>query len=152
MEPRKDNSTWDEFFMETAICASKRSKDPCKQVGACVVDRSNRIIGVGYNGLPAGIPERPELWGKDPGLYNKRFFVIHAEMNAILNTLLPDLQGTVLYCTYFPCSDCAKVIIQKGIREIVYAHKPEVEKYTYAASELLLELAGVRVRSYNLST
>jgi len=114
-------STWDEFFMEVALAASRRSKDPNTQVGACIADQNNRIVGVGYNGLPYGFNDKEFQWNIREGnfLDTKYPYVVHAEPNAILNCFKrPD--DCVLYVTLYPCNECAKFIVQSGIKKIVY--------------------------------
>ena len=108
--------SWDEYFSRIAILSSKRSKDPKTKVGACIVDpETHKIVSIGYNGFPRGVEDKEERWNSD----EKHNFVVHAEANAILNTS-EDLHGKVLYITMFPCNECAKLIIQKGIKEVFY--------------------------------
>ena len=120
---RSNVISWDEFFMRVAIAAALRSKDPKTQVGACITDTNNRILSVGYNGTPSGINDDEFPWGtSDDPLFDKHNYVIHAEANAILNYRgsLKDMQGGRVYVTLFPCQECAKMLVQAGIGEVVY--------------------------------
>ena len=130
--------TWDEFFMGVAEIAAKRSKDPNTQVGAVLVDDSHRIVGVGYNGFPRGCEDDEFPWSKEGAAHETKYpYVVHAELNAILNQTLKT--GTILYTTLSPCSECAKAIIQAGVRKVVYKVKresPAVKKMFTAAGVL----------------
>lgn len=106
---------WDEYFMGVAALSALRSKDPKCQVGACIVNTDKRIVGIGYNGMPHGILDTTELWESEAKLN----FVVHAEANAILNSTV-SLKGATLYVTKFPCNECAKLIVQSGIKEVVF--------------------------------
>src|SRR5574344_1057012 len=120
MEERK-NISWDEYFMGIALLSAKRSKDPSTQVGACIVDDDNKVVSIGYNGMPKGLDETQLSWNKNEGLDSKYLYVCHAEMNAILNTRNgSSLKGCRVYVTLFPCNECAKALIQVGIKEIIY--------------------------------
>lgn len=150
--------SWDDYFMSLAFLSAQRSKDPNKQVGACIVSDKNIIISIGYNGFPRGISDDALPWAKlsknnDP-LETKYMFVCHAEANAILNANTDKMGGQRLYVTMFPCNECAKMIIQAGIKEIVYSEAKESGKRAdwacYEASRLLLGLAGVRTRQHRL--
>lgn len=135
---------WDQYFMGVAKLSAFRSKDPNTQVGACVVSPNNKIVGVGYNGLPWGCDDSDFPWDKrDGGLYDSKYaYVVHAELNAILNSV-QSLQGCRIYVSLFPCHECAKAIIQSGIKKIIY----EDDKYCGTASDLaskrMLDAAGV---------
>ena len=141
--------SWDEFFMRVAIAASMRSKDPKTQVGACIAGADQRILSVGYNGTPAGMGDDEFPWedSADP-LLDKHSYVIHAETNAILNYRgsLRDFEGATIYVTLYPCKECAKVLAQAGIREVVYLNiKHEDTDYNDVA-RAVLERCGVAVR------
>ena len=144
---RSDYITWDQYFMGIAIMSANRSKDPNTQVGACIVDQDNRILTVGYNGMPSGCNDDEMPWDREgEGMASKYFFVCHAELNAILNYRGGGtLRGSRCYVTLFPCNECAKAIIQSGIRRIVY----EDDKYATAdnviASKRMLNAAGVEL-------
>ena len=112
---------WEEYFMELAKLTAKRSKDPVTQVGA-IINKNKRVIGLGYNGF-IDIPDNDKLfpWTKNSNNYEeiKYSYVIHAEANAILNST-SSIKDSTLYVTLFPCRECAKLIIQSGIKKIVY--------------------------------
>ena len=117
--------SWDEYFMGIALLSAKRSKDPSTQVGACIINKDKRIIAIGYNGFPKGCEDSEFPWGKtDSNPLNTKYpYVVHAEANAILNSN-SNLKGSKLYVTLFPCNECAKLLIQAGIEEIVYLPSP----------------------------
>ena len=120
---REDYLTWDEYFMGVAKLSAKRSKDPSTQVGACIVSNDNRILSIGYNGAPNGFDDKYFPWDRQgEALETKYLFVCHAEMNAILNFRgnKKDLEGAKIYVDLFPCNECAKIIIQSGIKEVIY--------------------------------
>ena len=149
---RKDYLSWDEFFMGVAILASERSKDPNTQVGACIVSADNRILSVGYNGTPNGYEERFFPWDREGDELNTKYmYVVHAERNAILNYRgnIKDFDGAKLYVTLFPCNECAKAIIQAGIRTIVYDCDKYADTPSVIASKKMLDAAGVRYYKYN---
>lgn len=137
--------SWDEYFMGIAHLSSKRSKDPNTQVGACVVDQDNKIVTVGYNGMPRGVKDSEVPWAREGGFKETKYaYVVHAELNAILNTPR-SLKGCALYVSLFPCNECAKAIIQSGIKKIVY----ESDKYDgtdgNVVSKKMLKLAGIEL-------
>ncbi len=144
-----DPITWDDYFMNVAILTSLRSKDKNTKVGATLVDSNNRIIGCGYNGLPSHLDESKFPTSRDSSLpYNatKYAYTIHAEMNALLNCTVYDLKNSKLYVTLFPCCDCVKMILQKGISEIIYLSDKYHDEPHYIASRKLLDEAGVNYR------
>lgn len=142
---RKDYISWDEYFMGIALLAAKRSKDPSTQVGACIVSPENIIISTGYNGLPNGCSDDEFPWERE-GEQTKYPFVVHAELNAILNAGGRVLRGARLYVALFPCNECAKAIIQSGIREILYLSDKYAETEQTRASKRMLDAAGVTYR------
>ena len=146
---RADYISWDQYFMGIALLSAERSKDPSTQVGACIVDDNNRILSEGYNGMPAGCEDDIMPWGKigDP-LNNKYFFVCHAELNAILNYRGGSLKDARLYSTLFPCNECAKAIIQAGIKKIVYDSDKYACSDSTLASKRMLTAAGVSFEAY----
>lgn len=154
-EKREDYITWDEYFMGVALLSAKRSKDPSTQVGACIVSRDNKILSMGYNGFPRGCSDEEFPWGKeqeekDP--YNaKYFYTTHSELNAILNYRGGSLEGSKLYVTLFPCNECAKAIIQAGIKTIVYSEDKYSQEASVRASKRMLNAAGVRYYAYQPS-
>jgi dCMP deaminase len=141
--------SWDEYFMGIAILSSLRSKDPSSKVGAAIV-RDKRVLSLGYNGMPRGCDDAAMPWGKtsqDP-LQTKYPYVVHAELNAILNAN-KDLTGSTLYVTMFPCNECAKAIIQCGIKEIIYLSDKHHDEMAGQASNKMLDMAGVKIRKYD---
>ena len=145
---RSDYISWDEYFMGIAMLAAKRSKDPSTQVGACIVSTDNIIISTGYNGMPKGCSDDEFPWERE-GEENKYPYVVHAELNAILNANGRDLRDSRLYVALFPCNECAKAIIQAGIREVVY----DSDKYngtpSDVASKKMFDAAGVKYMKYH---
>ena len=152
MGKRTDYITWDEYFMSVAILSAMRSKDPNTQVGACIVNQDKKIVGTGYNGFPIGCSDDVLPWGRDGNpLQTKYPFVCHAELNAILNSISRDLRGCTLYVVMFPCNECAKAIIQSGIKEVIYRDNKYPDSDSVKASTLMLEQAGVNVRQLVLN-
>lgn len=137
---------WDQYFMGVASLSRLRSKDPNTQVGACIVNAHKRIIGIGYNGFPFGVDDQTFPWTQEGDfLDNKYAYVVHAEANAILNATT-DLRGSSLYVNLFPCNECAKLIIQAGIKEVVYSSDKYADKDFTIASKRMFEAAGVTTR------
>ena len=146
MEKRKDYISWDEYFMGVAILASQRSKDPSTQVGACIVDDSKRILSTGYNGFPQGCSDDEFPWNRDEKQGETKYqFVVHAELNAILNASGKNLFGSTVYVALFPCNECAKAIIQSGIKEVVYLSDKYHATPSTIASRRMLDAAGVKL-------
>lgn len=144
---RADYLEWDQYFMGIALLSAERSKDPNTQVGACIVNDANRIVGVGYNGFPRGISDEALPWDREGApLETKYPYVVHAEVNAVLNSSQNDLGGCRLYVALFPCNECAKVIIQSGVSEIIYLSDKYADTDAVKASKKLFDLAGVRYR------
>ena len=142
---RTDYISWDEYFMGIAMLAAKRSKDPSTQVGACIVSPDNIIISTGYNGMPKGCSDDEFPWGRT-GEETKYPFVVHAELNAILNANGRDLRGSRLYVALFPCNECAKAIIQSGVKEVLYLSDKYANTPSVQASKRMLTAAGVTFR------
>ena len=135
--------------MGIAMLSAMRSKDPNTKVGACIVDSNHKVVSIGYNGMPCGVPEEELSWNKGEGLDSKYLYVCHAEFNAILNTRNgASLKGCTLYVTLFPCNECAKAVIQTGIKEVVYADNKYKDTTETQASLKMLNLAGVKLRYY----
>ena len=147
MYERKDHISWDEYFMGIAMLSAMRSKDPNTQVGACIVSENNRILSMGYNGLPNGLPDGEFPWNRD-GEDNKYFYTTHSELNAILNYRGGSLEGSKLYVTLFPCNECTKAIIQAGIRTVIYADDKYADTPSVIASKRMFDAAGVRYYQY----
>jgi len=147
MDKRTDYISWDEYFMGVALLASQRSKDPSTQVGACIVDGDKRIISTGYNGFPQGCSDDAFPWNRDEKQGETKYqFVVHAELNAILNASGKKLAGSVLYVGLFPCNECAKAIIQSGIKEIIYLSDKYHDTPSMSASRKMLDAAGIKYR------
>ncbi|XP_021905600.1 deoxycytidylate deaminase [Carica papaya] len=151
---RKGYLSWDDYFMAIAFLSAERSKDPNRQVGACLVSQNGVILGIGYNGFPRGCSDDKLPWAKkskneDP-LETKYPYVCHAEVNAILNTNHASAAGQKLYVTMFPCNECAKIIIQSGVAEVIYFVEKKLNdsNIAYIASHKLLKMAGVKARKY----
>ena len=142
---RQDYISWDESFMGVALLASKRSKDPNTQVGACVADSNNIILSTGYNGFPIGCSVDEYPWNRE-GDDTKYPYVVHAELNTILNANGKNLRGSRIYVSLFPCNECAKAIIQAGIKEVVYLSDKYSSSPATIASKRMLSSAGVKIR------
>lgn len=146
MNKREDHISWDEYFMGVAMLSAMRSKDPNTQVGACIVNREHRIVGVGYNGFPSGCSDDDLPWDREGDWIETKYpYVCHAELNAILNSIGGDLRGCTLYVALFPCNECAKAIIQAGIRKIVYLSDKYADTDGTKASRRMLAQAGVEL-------
>lgn len=137
---------WEEYFMGVALLSAKRSKDPSTKVGACIVNQKKRIVGIGYNGLPQGCSDDDFPWNRDGDFLSTKYpYVVHAEPNAILNATT-NLDGCILYVTLFPCNECTKLIIQSGIKEIVYMDNKYENTDANRASKRMLDASGVKYR------
>lgn len=146
---RQDYISWDEYFMGVAILSGMRSKDPNTQVGACIVSPDHKILSMGYNGFPKGCSDDVFPWEREgEPLENKYFYTTHSELNAILNYRGGSLEGATIYVTLFPCNECAKAIIQAGIRRIVYDSDKYDGTLAVIASKKMLQAAGVAIERY----
>lgn len=145
---RSDYLSWDDYFMAVAQLSAQRSKDPSTQVGACVVNQRKRIIGIGYNGFPTGCDDDLLPWGREGEFLETKYpYVCHAEMNAVTNASnKTDLDGATLYVSLFPCNDCAKLIVQVGIKEVVYLSDKYAKDGQFVAARRIFDLAGVTCR------
>lgn len=144
----KNYIDWDEYFMGIAILSGKRSKDPNTQVGACIVNRDNKIVGVGYNGFPQGCSDDEFPWHRDGEFLETKYpYVCHAELNAILNSI-KSTKGCKIYVGLFPCHECAKAIIQSGIDEVVYLSDKYNGTESDIASKKMFQAAGVKYRQF----
>lgn len=149
MGKRENYISWDEYFMGIAQLSGMRSKDPHTQVGACIVSCSHKILSVGYNGFPIGCSDDAFPWEREGDeLLTKYPYVTHGEMNAILNYRGGSLEGTILYVSLFPCNECAKAIIQAGIKKIVYDSDKYALSPSTVASKRMLDAAGVEYVQY----
>ena len=142
---RTDYISWDEYFMGIAMLAALRSKDPSTQVGACIVSKDNIIISTGYNGMPKGCSDDEFPWERE-GAETKYPYVVHAELNAILNANGRDLRGSRVYVALFPCNECAKAIIQSGVKDVIYLSDKYADSMATLASKRMLDAAGVSYR------
>ncbi|KAG9510524.1 Deoxycytidylate deaminase, partial [Fragariocoptes setiger] len=146
---RSDNLGWVDYFMAVACLTAQRSKDPSTQVGACIVDQQNKIVGVGYNGLPRGLDDDLMPWEKEGDFIKTKYaYIVHAELNAILNCIKTDQRDCTLYVSHFPCNECAKCIIQSGIKKIFYLSDKHHERETTKASKIMFKMAGVKCEQY----
>ncbi len=152
--------SWDEYFMGVALLASKRSKDPNTQVGACIVSgdtnihiKENTILSIGYNGLPYGCSDDEFPWNRDGEFLETKYpYVVHAELNAILNAQGKSLIGAKIYVALFPCNECAKAIIQSGIKEVIYLSDKYSETDSIKASKKMFESSGVKLTKLNCNS
>lgn len=146
---REDYITWDEYFMAVAKLAGMRSKDPNSQVGACIVSKDNRILSMGYNGFPRGCSDDEFPWAREgEPLDTKYVYVVHSELNALLNYHGEGLDEAKLYVSLFPCNECAKAIIQSGIKTVIYDNDKYPDTFGVMASKRMLESAGVKYYKY----
>ena len=146
---RTDYLTWDEYFMAVALLSGQRSKDPNTQVGACVVNPQNKVVGVGYNGFPWGCSDDKLPWGREGDYLDTKYpYVCHAELNAVLNSITYDLKGCRIYVALFPCNECTKVIVQAGIKEIIYLSDKYENTDSVRASKVILNQSEVTFRRF----
>ena len=146
---REDYISWDEYFMGVAQLSGMRSKDPSTQVGACIVSSDNKILSMGYNGFPTGCSDEEFPWEREGDELDTKYpFVTHSELNAILNYRGGSLEGTKLYVTLFPCNECAKAIIQAGIKTVVYDSDKYLGSPANRASKRMFDAAGVSYLPY----
>lgn len=149
-EKRQNFLNWEDYFMSIALVSAQRSKDPVTQVGACIINEDKRIVGVGYNGFPSGCSDDEFPWGKDPE-HSKHLYVIHAEENAVLNRFSADLKNCTIFVTLFPCNRCAQIIIQSGIKHIIYMCDKKSDTIEVKASKRMLEAVGIQYKKYKPS-
>ena len=146
---RQDYISWDEYFMGIALLSAQRSKDGNTQVGACIVSREKKILSLGYNGMPTGCDDDAMPWEREGDPINTKYmYVCHAELNAILNRGDVSLANAILYVTLFPCNECAKAIIQSGIKEIVYMSDKYASQANTIVSKRLFDMVGIKYRQY----
>jgi len=152
MDKRTDYISWDEYFMAVAVLSSKRSKDPNTQVGACIVTPDNKIVGTGYNGFPIGCSDDSLPWKREGSPYDTKYlYVCHAELNAILNST-KNLAGCRLYVALFPCNECAKAIIQSGIKKVIYKDDKYADTDGVRASKRMFDEAGIEYEQLVMNT
>lgn len=146
---RADYLSWDEYFMSVALLSAQRSKDPSTQVGACVANSDNKIVGVGYNGFPWGCSDDILPWAREGSYLDTKYpYVCHAELNAVLNSTSQNLKGCRIYVGLFPCNECTKVIIQSGITEIIYLSDKYSETDSVRASKVMLDKSKASYRRF----
>ena len=146
---RRDYISWDEYFMGVSLLSGMRSKDPNTQVGACIVSEDNKILSMGYNGFPLGCSDEDFPWEREGEMLETKYaYVTHSELNAILNYRGGSLQGAKLYVSLFPCNECAKAIIQSGIKTVIYADDKYADSPASIASRKMFDAAGVEYRRY----
>lgn len=145
---KKDYISWDEYFMGIALLSANRSKDPNTQVGACIVSNDNRILSIGYNGAPRGLHDDIMKWDREGDFLNTKYaYVCHGELNAILN-YRGDLTGSKIYVALFPCNECAKAIIQAGIKEVIYKDDKYADSDNVIASKKMFDICNVKYTKY----
>ncbi len=147
MKKRENYLSWDEYFMAISCLSSMRSKDPNTQVGACIVGHDNRILSIGYNGAPNGYPDDEFPWGREGNMQETKYaYVCHGEMNAILNYRgsRKDLEQARIYVDLFPCNECAKLIIQSGIKEVIYLRDKYKDTDGVIISKRMFDKCGVK--------
>lgn len=147
---KQDYLSWDQYFMGIAMLSAMRSKDPNTSVGACIVDTDNKILSVGYNGMPHGCSDDEYPWereGEEP-LDIKYLYVCHAELNALLNYTGTNLKGSRIYTTLFPCNECTKALIQSGIKEVIYMEDKYSDTPSVLAAKRMMHSAGITCRRY----
>ncbi|XP_054164889.1 deoxycytidylate deaminase-like [Oppia nitens] len=147
---RTDYISWDEYFMSVAYLSAMRSKDPSSQIGACIVNNDNKIVGIGYNGMPIGCSDDLLPWNRiaDNVLDTKYPYVCHAELNAILNKNSSDVKNCTIFVGLFPCNECAKLIIQSGIKRVVYMSDKYKDKPEFVASKRLLQMTNIEIKQF----
>lgn len=149
MSKRSNYISWDEYFMGIALLSGERSKDPNSQVGACIVSPDNKILSIGYNGFPIGCSDDKIPWDREGDFANTKYpYVCHSELNAILNYTGSTLKQSRIYVTLFPCNECAKAIIQSGIKEVIYMSDKYKDTDSVKVSKKMLDMAGVKYTQY----
>ena len=149
MSKRSNYISWDEYFMGIALLSGERSKDPNSQVGACIVSPENKILSIGYNGFPIGCSDDEIPWDREGDFVDTKYpYVCHSELNAILNYTGSTLKQSRIYVTLFPCNECAKAIIQSGIKEVIYMSDKYKDTDSVKVSKKMLDMAGVKYTQY----
>ena len=149
MSKRSNYISWDEYFMGIALLSGERSKDPNSQVGACIVSPDNKILSIGYNGFPIGCSDDEIPWDREGDFVDTKYpYVCHSELNAILNYTGSTLKQSRIYVTLFPCNECAKAIIQSGIKEVIYMSDKYKDTDSVKVSKRMLDMAGVKYTQY----
>ena len=149
MSKRSNYISWDEYFMGIALLSGERSKDPNSQVGARIVSPDNKILSIGYNGFPIGCSDDEIPWDREGDFVDTKYpYVCHSELNAILNYTGSTLKQSRIYVTLFPCNECAKAIIQSGIKEVIYMSDKYKDTDSVKVSKKMLDMAGVKYTQY----
>ena len=144
-----DYLSWDQYFMGIALLSAERSKDPHTRVGACIVDADNKILSVGYNGMPCGCSDDEYPWeNSGEPLDTKYLYVCHAELNALLNSSCFKVKVARIYTTLFPCNECTKALIQSGIQEVIYREDKYSDTASVISAKKMMRSAGVSHRRY----
>ncbi|RXG55036.1 Deoxycytidylate deaminase, partial [Armadillidium vulgare] len=149
MSKRVNFLPWEDYFMSVAFLSGMRSKDPSSQVGACIVNSDNIIVSIGYNGMPRGCSDDCMPWAKEAESRLETKYICHAEMNAVVNKNSADVAGCRIYVVLFPCNECAKIVIQSRIKEIVYYSDKHKNKPETIASKRMFDMAGISYRKYS---
>lgn len=148
---RQDYLNWDSYFMGIALLSSMRSKDPSTSVGACIVSENNKILSLGYNGMPIGCSDDEYPWEREGHpLDTKYLYVCHAELNALLNYSGTNMNGAKVYTTLFPCNECTKALIQSGIKEVIYMSDKYADTDSVIAAKRMMDSVGIVYRSYEM--
>lgn len=149
---KQNYMSWETYFMSMGILSSFRSKDRKTQTGACIVGTDNKIVGIGYNGLPIGLDDTdPKFWTDQDDTdieHSKHTYVVHAERNAIYNAFGQNIKGSTLYATLFPCPNCAQTMVQCGIRRLVYLDVKKWHESGMRAVMAMFDGAGITVERY----
>lgn len=149
MKKRTDYINWAEYFMGIALFSANRSKDPSTQVGACIVSENNKILSIGYNGAPIGYDDETMNWSREGNFLDTKYpYVCHAELNAILNFRGTTLENSKIYVDLFPCNECAKAIIQSGIKKVIYLSDKYKDTDEVKAAKQIFDKCGVEYIQY----
>lgn len=147
--PRANAISWDECFMRMAHVIAERSKDPSTQAGAVIADQNNVVVGLGYNGFPRNISSDSFPWEREGAFADTKYaYVCHSEENAVYNAN-KSTHGCKIYCTLFPCNECAKTLIQNGISEVIYESDKYHDGDVWVVSRRLLDAAKIKYRQYS---
>ena len=122
-------------------------------MGACIVSNDNRILSIGYNGAPNGFSDEKFPWAREGDNLNTKYpYVCHAELNAILNFRgsKKDLENSKIYVDLFPCNECAKIIIQSGIKQVIYLSDKYKDSENNIASRRLFDECNVKYSNIEL--
>ena len=146
--PRQNHISWDECFISIARVIAQRSKDPSTQAGAVIADQNNVVIGLGYNGMPRGVDNNKFPWERDGNFLDTKYaYVCHAEENAVYNAN-NSTKNCKIYCTLFPCNECAKTLIQNGITEVIYENDKYHDVDAFVAARRMFDAARIKCRQY----